>query len=309
MTKSEEMAFPALTRALNMIEIFEAILLYLDIADLLRIQGVSKFFKNTIAESSSIQQKLFFKPVPESSKCPPELNPLMAELFPALFTLNKPPCPTSLAYLRPSCGLDWLSDASRCEKMLYPDASWRRMFPVQPPAKLETITINRYDSCVRSACETLPTRIGSKHQHLQEPGIKMGLLFDLLVRMDMMHPHTAFFVHWQMFSLENGTDVWNEEYDEEDGEWGLLGYWRVTDYYPLFSPDNDLELTNSITLYLTHDSLCGGGFKPWPFKLDSPFHTAIENDPKSMLEYTNDPGTYAIRWKDFGKVVGRADTG
>lgn len=49
-------------RALNLPEILESIMLQLPQCDIYVSQGVSKFWKDTVAQSPQIQRKLFFKP-------------------------------------------------------------------------------------------------------------------------------------------------------------------------------------------------------------------------------------------------------
>lgn len=72
-------ALPSKT-VLDVTELLENILLFLPISDLLRVQQVSKCFRDTIAQSSSLQEALFLRPknVRNDQALLPELNPLFA---------------------------------------------------------------------------------------------------------------------------------------------------------------------------------------------------------------------------------------
>lgn len=187
------------------------------------------------------------------------------------------------------------------------------MFPVQPSAKLDAIKIISYDSCVRSKGSVTPARLGSYHQHLQDPGIRMGLLFDLIAQLEIMHPDPSFFVHWQMFPIGVRTDDWqqraaaaNNDDDDDEDNWEPDFYsWTKSNYYPLFlDQQQQQELSNTITLYHNHDSWCGMGSLPSSGLIqDTSFLLTINEVPKSMLEYLEDPETYAVNWTDYGMSI------
>lgn len=302
-TDGDEAPGRALVEAFGTLEIFEAFLLHLDLRDILRVQTVSHHFHDTITRSPALQQMLFF-PLIEDAGHQSKLNPLLADLFPPLFTLNKPPCPTGLIHIDDKDIFDWLSDPLRRESILRRDASWRRMFPVQPPAKLNTIKVISYDTCIHSSGSGFRARIGGQHQHLQDPGIKMGLLFDLMAQLDSLHPDSSFFVHWQMFPLGDGTDEWQQHDDQWDPDFFT---WHDSEYLPLLSNHQEQELSNTIALYHNHDSWCGIGERPPSgLRVDTSFLSKVEESPESMLEYLDSPGTYAVCWIDYGTVTKQA---
>ncbi|KAH7306013.1 hypothetical protein B0I35DRAFT_413790 [Stachybotrys elegans] len=143
--------------ALN--ELVVMILGFLDIPDLLRVEGVSKYFKRTIKKSIKLQRQLFFEPAPSTSE--PQQNTLLAKLFPVLLTRGRPDRWDYLTTVNVLRGQDWCQDPVRKKKMLRAGASWRRMFPVQPPAKLEKINIVTEDSCLYSISNDIEARLGS----------------------------------------------------------------------------------------------------------------------------------------------------
>jgi hypothetical protein len=67
--------------ALGVTELLENILQFLPISDLLRAQQVNKYFRDTIAQSTSLQEALFLRPknVWQMQTPLPELNPLFAQ--------------------------------------------------------------------------------------------------------------------------------------------------------------------------------------------------------------------------------------
>ena len=128
--------------------------------------------------------------------------------------------------------------------MLRKDASWRRMFPIQPPAGIEGVVTNGWCCCY----EEYERRgvISNKFQYLQEHGATMGLLYDVSVLLIDSHADGWFFVRWGMFLLlpreEEGDGVGSQVggvVDRED-----CGKGRRT------------ELRNEITIFELHNERC-----------------------------------------------------
>ena len=141
-------------------ELFEALLAEFTIRELLLAQLVNHHWHYTITASPTLQQKLFFQPIPERHNAPPQLNPLLQALFDPFFKLgidldtaefymhaSNHKDLTAMPWVRDNFPTapkldaeDWFADGSRKAAFLRPKASWRRMFPVQPPARISKLT-------------------------------------------------------------------------------------------------------------------------------------------------------------------------
>src|SRR5450756_2373718 len=73
-------------------ELFEAVLGWLPLRDILTAQSVNHCWHDMINNSPTLQQMLFFRPIPDHicKNQQPQLNPLLASLFPALFKIRAP---------------------------------------------------------------------------------------------------------------------------------------------------------------------------------------------------------------------------
>ncbi|CAG9991108.1 unnamed protein product [Clonostachys byssicola] len=290
-----DMRHTATLKVFGTIEILEAILLHLDPKDLLLSQLISTRFKSIISTSPAIQQRLFLSPAPAST--PPQLNPVLAALFPVFFSLKRPVDINQFYQLHDTIGKqEWYINEFQRHKLLRPDASWRRMFPLQPPAKLDEIRIFSYDWCQAQAGRRTRARLGRDLQPMQEPGIRMGLLYDLVVHFNKLHPDPEFYVHWEMFSLQPGKEEWQEERSPYDDGMGAVR----SDYYPLFLRENlnegQQKLQHKITLYYQHDALCGVT-EPQPLlDIDSTITSMAEKNPTGMLHFVTDPNIELTHW-------------
>ncbi|VUC29138.1 unnamed protein product [Clonostachys rosea] len=296
----------AACKAFGTVEILEAILLQLDLRDLLLSQLISAHFKLIISTSPAIQQRLFLSPAPANT--PPQLNPMLAALFPVLFSLKRPVDTNQLYQLQDTIGTqEWYTDESWRHKLLRPDASWRRMFPVQPPAKLDEIKIFSYDWCLYQASRRARTRLGRELQPMQETGIRMGLLYDLIVHFNSLHPDPEFYVHWEMFPLQPGKEEWQAERSPYDDGMGAV----KTDYYPLFLRENlnegQQKTPHKITLYYQHDALCGVA-EPQPLlHIDSAMTLMAKRNPAGIFHFVTDPNVELTHWDKYvtAEEVGR----
>lgn len=82
MNKPDQKGRLAMQKVFGTIEIFEAILLCLPLEEILVIEHVHSDFHKCITGSPTIQQALFFAPVPQDTRRAPKLNPILQALFP-----------------------------------------------------------------------------------------------------------------------------------------------------------------------------------------------------------------------------------
>lgn len=166
----------------NTVEIFELMLLQLTLNDLLQAQRVSRHWQHIITTSPSLQRKLFFQPEPLSFIFRPHFNPLLEVLFPPLFNV----CPRASweAWDFDVWGLgdiSWITEKSRRAAILHQDASWRKMFPVQPSAKIVYLQ-EEVPCCTNQIWENVGV-LSAEFERLQDSGSRMGLLYHLVAHM------------------------------------------------------------------------------------------------------------------------------
>lgn len=112
----------------------------------------------------------------------------------------------------------------------------------------------------------------------------MGLLFDLLIQLDSIHPFPEFFIHWQMFPLVEGRNYWYQDPDDLLSGAGEMGY-DDSDYM------SKCEGTaNTITLHHNHHSLCDGNRTIAPgLRVESEFISMVDKAPKTILKFIKKP--------------------
>jgi hypothetical protein len=176
-------------------ELLEAIFFHLPLQDLLRVQRVCRGWRDIIAETPTLQRKLFLQPA-HASDTQPEFNPLLQKIFPNLLMVGDPLQLPEIWI----CTGDLLEsnffvhDIHRTQ-VLRPEASWRRMFPVQPPAKIEEFHENS-GCCDRTYNYGV---IASSFQNLQSSGASMGLIYDICVHLLEGTEGMECSVQWHMF--------------------------------------------------------------------------------------------------------------
>jgi hypothetical protein len=171
-------------------ELVSAILLHLPLQDLLvNAQLVSHSWNHLIKTSIPLQQHLFFCPLPSpkhenKSSQPPHFNPLLQTSFPSWFT-NKS---TRFGRGDQFETLPWKDSPKRVEAYMRKGASWRKMLPIQPPAKnFEVVKHSHY-------------QMGNKVQKGQvrfEDGVRMGVLYDYAYE-TVRRPISSFSMKWQI---------------------------------------------------------------------------------------------------------------
>lgn len=140
----------AVEQVFSIPELFQSLLLDIDIRTLLLSTGVSQHWQSTIQHSLVLQQKLFFTPIDQDSPTTPEHNPLLKSLFSPLF---HPRAALTLPWNWHTISsaefhsLPWFHDEAllRKEAVLRKEASWRRMYPIQPPSKIAKL--RDYSGC------------------------------------------------------------------------------------------------------------------------------------------------------------------
>lgn len=196
-------------------ELLEQVLLYLTQAEILQLQRVSHFWLDAISGSPSLQQKLFFQPLPPSKAAGrlPEFNPIVEALFPFLFK------PETILFLGPWLYSDmaaetiqhWAGDLARRQAVLRPEASWRLMLPVQPAAPIDGVLQSQWPRSfpTHRAEDTLewrgvdPSRHGSALASRSDLGTNatMGLLYDIILHyFSNCDEDTPIYVQWNMFN-------------------------------------------------------------------------------------------------------------
>jgi hypothetical protein len=184
-------------------ELFSAILIDLPILDLLlRAPLVSHSWNNRIATSSSLQARLFFRPRQRGTV---EVNPVLQVAFPPWFH-NRPAEYHCLALFR---SLDWNQSYAKRDAYSRKEASWRRMLPVQPPAK--TLEV------VRLTGEEPDAQVEQRGELMFEDGVRMGTLYDLGYQ-TVVEPVSLFWISWPMFPDMECQDYGWVCCDEDQGE-------------------------------------------------------------------------------------------
>lgn len=193
--------------------------------------------------SPSLQESLFYRPRTDRLG-EPEFNPLLQSLFAPLFDVS---APTYSSYHTDDQLkiLPWYKDPVHRSSVLVEHASWRKMYPVQPPAKLDEIILNKY-CCCDYWNESLV--VAPSHQGEQEAGARMGLIFDSLVAVIDAYDYQHFFIIWGMFPVINadGQDA------DDSHEWlkDIKEYGK-----------ENFGIGNYITIYEQHLEECFG--KPY----------------------------------------------
>jgi hypothetical protein len=219
-------------------ELLECIFHQLPLGEILRVQRICRQWRDIITDLPSLQEALFFRPKTDRLH-EPEFNPLLQSLFPPLFDMTAVNY-SSMHEEDEIKALPWYKDLNRRSSVLMEDASWRKMYPVQPPAKIDEIVLNA--SC---GCDSVDDSliIAKNHQHEQEDGAKMGLLFDALVAILDAYDYTGFFIIWGMFPVLKA----NGQTDDDGHKW-------LTDRKQ--HGKEHTGLGNFITMYETHNEEC-----------------------------------------------------
>ena len=232
-------------------EVFQYILIELTVKDLLLLQRVSPYWRDTITNSRALQEKLFFRAITDV-RHRPEFNPLLKKHFPYFFS-------ASMGVDRNLFDPYGATFGDRDSKtILYEDASWRKMLPVQPPAALDDI--EEYLHC---NCEEHPVnRYGAMregYEYLHEDGATMGFIWDIAAHL-----------------LDNASDAWISI------TWNL----KQPASYPKSSLKRDKGVTRIVYVQNLFDIVC---------LHDVPHHYPVD-DPSGMAIVELEPDMIRWRW-------------
>jgi hypothetical protein len=188
----------AQVQAFALPEILESILLHLPTRDLLVNAQLVCHSWNEVIQCRTLQQALFFEPIPASSIQELNFNPLLQEVFFPWFD----PRQQANRYSRGAeiKALEWNSSDKKKSAYRRKRASWRRMLPIQPPATI--FEVDFYSMAMA----------GSKRKKGEIPfadGVRMGTLYDYVYKR-ISRPISSFWVEWKMFPSVS-TDTSAEE--------------------------------------------------------------------------------------------------
>jgi hypothetical protein len=146
--------------------------------------------------------------------------------------------------------LSWFLDEKKREQVLRPDASWRRMLPVQPSAKIGKVVVFEYCTCHFCSSYTGFTTTDEDSKVVKRKmskGVRMGFIYDLVVYMlETFPPDSGIEIRWRMFpiissQLQDRDDIPNQNLAENEDEMAI-------------KPSN---LCNQIDIYESHEGGCG----------------------------------------------------
>jgi hypothetical protein len=211
------------TRVFATPELLEHILIQLPMRDLLLCQRVSHHFQDIVTSSPAIQERLFFRAIPRTKFTPvtarkPYDNLLLRPAFPFFFEKNAFSEPKKwpthehflthlpwspqyrLSHLRGRLTKESAAEAEkrkqrRLRSFLRKSASWRRMFPIQPPPKMlrvaETVQARNWSLIaigeIPEADLVQKSTVNDENQY-----IRMCHLYDLVEEYTSKFPPTLF---------------------------------------------------------------------------------------------------------------------
>ncbi|PMD25542.1 hypothetical protein NA56DRAFT_438340 [Hyaloscypha hepaticicola] len=114
--------------------------------DLLRVQRVCRLWKDTTEHSLALQKKLFFQPISDTSR-EAELNTLLQDVFPQFLDLYSDHWHKYVASPEDFALINWFNNPARRDRILRPEASWRRIHPIQPPTMIQYVVLEISCTC------------------------------------------------------------------------------------------------------------------------------------------------------------------
>lgn len=122
----------------------------------------------------------------------------------------------------------WFTDPVMRARVLRPEASWRRMFPVQPAVGIGTAFFRMYCGCGFSETEQGVLNADVVRERVREGGVAdMGLWWDVVIYVAEEWPWVRFFIDWgdelqgalQRLPSVEGVSGIPEVERGSDGEW------------------------------------------------------------------------------------------
>jgi hypothetical protein len=264
----------SLATVFSVTELAEGVLAKLPLRDLLLAQRVCTQWRNIIAGSSILQQQLFFRAVADTPS-EPYFNPLLQDVFPSLLSLK----PTRSIF-EDIEKQPWYLDLSLRAAVLNPQASRRRMFPVQPPARIDTIIATDHT-------QTQDTKkngtFRAKHDERQKNGATMALVYDTIVAWASHSASAGGAAVWDMSAPKRISMQPEDDAEPENGTERHMKKRRTNTVI-----EEDLK---SITIYLWGSASCISNYrKPSPLLIGDQLDDLLEfgesmNRPKPLCFY------------------------
>lgn len=300
-------------------ELLEEVLLHLGQRRILLLQRVSRFWFNTIFGSPKLQQKLFFQPLPPSkaAQTSPQFNPLVEELFPFLFAAH--PCPGThiCKNITARCITNWTWKLDRRQAVLRPEASWRRMLPVQPAASIEGVMVadwrGNMDEFGKNSLEWCQVDCS---RHASALGLRsnlgdnatMGLLYDIIFYKINSSAHPGVYVQWNMFRFPQ-----NLQHDYRRHR--PISWTHFTLFEQIIMPYHyrNVEPRNTITIHVSKTNwLCGSACQRSVDSTDYPTDLRVLLDlPAGVLQEGSKANRYPLAnlfsaYEIFGRIAPEA---
>ncbi|PYH31577.1 F-box protein [Aspergillus neoniger CBS 115656] len=194
----------------SIVELVECILLRFDPFDLMRAQLVCRQWRTLITTRSPLRAVLFYDfvhPYPTE----PAFNPLMQYLFPVLFPTPDFTKPTSPIFMPEDIQHMRLGDDTAYHKAVFrPEASWRRMRPMNIPCRVRKVV----RKTVRDDQNPAKNLLMYDKEAGQDPvlGATMELVWDVLLHEIGFWPTNGMAVEWR--TVREGSGEWDNNWKE-----------------------------------------------------------------------------------------------
>jgi len=287
-------AVTSASRVFAIPELFEAILTHSSIRDLIVSQMVSAKWASTISTSPALQQKMFFTPTSSypyerESNSDPRVNTLLSSLFAPFFRSDE-----SENYAWNNCRwlppISWFQDETRRAKFLRPEASWRKMYPIQPARMIGKIDAEGGCGCgsmerevwgVKEKLMGKATNLEGGEARSGNGATTMGFLYDLIIWIVDEWPEVEYWIDLGIPKLESSSDGSSE--NSVDGDELLEDDALPESDGSVEEDDSEGPETGPFRTYIRHSQECysmrGKKFAPSGLMVHK-----FEEDPIELLE-------------------------
>lgn len=107
----------------------------------------------------------------------------------------------------------WYQNESLRALVLREGASWRKMYPVQPPARLCMVLEGGGCTDVQAMGTVEVGTVNKAFEHLQAPGVRMGLIYDIIIQRVEWNDGASVSIEWRMFNA-----IWNHWAQPQAGQ-------------------------------------------------------------------------------------------